>query len=430
MALLGANQSIGEEEIFANSEVRKSKAVIKTSTVELFSVTAAIFLDCHKNQAKRDDSPDTYGAKDKWRKQFESQVLETNHITETKTTQFKIATQQHIEETTVPIEFAKKEERFSSIYGTKHVRSTSLTETGPQKLKPIPIFDDSIYQFNGIVVNPLIRRKEKTPRVGDKVGSPRMKNASPHIDFGHHIHKEAETPGKKPKAQTIRIQSALQRTKSSQSPLFLFNDTTSKTPKMKSIDNSPTSNGSPYSRSYLRSSSIVSLQNPIIQSLQHTHTGGGFFETVKLIALKENTIETRRTPETARGSISVIKSYKDDIDTIISSRVDFQLAKRKSSINTLTASSSQVTLGLKKLSLPIKTASSTTQKTTPLLKPKAPPKVDIRSIASLASTPMNRKTSQNVSIKSLVSMPSSPKGTTVLFSTRPQFKGNFLKRKL
>mgnify|MGYP003577343704 CR=1 FL=1 len=42
MALLGANQSIGEEEIFTNSEVRKSKAVVKTSTVELFSVTAAV----------------------------------------------------------------------------------------------------------------------------------------------------------------------------------------------------------------------------------------------------------------------------------------------------------------------------------------------------------------------------------------------------
>jgi len=429
MALLGVNQSIGEEEIFTNSEFRKSKAVIKTSTVELFYVTTAIFLDCYRNQAKRSDSPDTYGAKDRWRKQFESQVLETNHINETKTNQFKIATQQHTEETTVPIEFAKKEERFSSIYGTKHVRSTSLTETGPPKLKPIPIFDDSIYQFNGIVVNPLIRRKEKTPRVGDKVGSPRMKNASPQADFGHHHHhhEKPETPRKKPQAKTIRIQSALQRTKSSQSPLFLFHET-SKTPKMKSIDNSPVSNGSPYSRSYLRSSSIVSLQNPIITSLQHTHTGGGggFYDTVKLISLKENALETRRTPEvSARGSLSVIKSYKDDIDTIISSRADLQLAKRKSSINTLTASSSQVTLGLKKISLPIKATSPI------LMKPKAPPKVDIKSMASLASTPMNRKTSIGPigSIKSLISTPSSPKGVQ-LFSSRPQFKGNFLKRKL
>jgi len=42
MALLGANQSIGEEELFTNSDVRKSKAVVKTSTIELFSVTAAV----------------------------------------------------------------------------------------------------------------------------------------------------------------------------------------------------------------------------------------------------------------------------------------------------------------------------------------------------------------------------------------------------
>jgi len=438
MALLGANQSIGEEEIFTNSEVRKSKAVVKTSTVELFSVTAAIFLDCYKNQVRKSedrsspDTFDTFGAKNRWRKKFETQIVETNQITETKTHQFKVATQ-NTEETNVPLEFAKKEDRFSGIYGSKHVRSTSMTEAAPaQKLKPIPLFDDSIYQFNGIVVNPLIRRRTKTPRVDYKFGSPRMKNSSPNTADLHNFDKTAETPKIKSNSK-IRIQSALQRTKSSTSPFLFLQENHGKSPKVQSIDNSPISNSSPYSRSsMIRSSSIISIQNPKITSLQ-THTGG-FFETVKTIQLKD-TLESRRTPDmmSARGSLSIIKSYKDDniVDTLVSSRGDLQLMHKRS--HPLATSSSQLTLGLNKLSLPIKAASSPKNS---FRNPQAPPKIGFKSqVASIAGTPLNKKSSvqygsySQLGVKSLISTPSSPKEVK-LFSSRPQFKGNFLKRKL
>jgi len=42
MALIGAQQSFGEEEVFAKSQKRKSKAISYSSVVELFSVSVEV----------------------------------------------------------------------------------------------------------------------------------------------------------------------------------------------------------------------------------------------------------------------------------------------------------------------------------------------------------------------------------------------------
>ena len=278
---------------------------------------------------------------------------------------------------------------------------------------------DSAHLFNGIPINPLLRRI-KTPRGDGKRASPKGRNLStPPTEIVTARPTTGETPIKTPRIR-------LSNTNATSRPILetlatKLNFASRKGSIHQSAENTPTSIGSPYNKS-----NYISFVHKI--GSETCRPKSSHYERIKILSMKES--GNQKTPNlSSRDTPSLFKNLKEDeVQDLMGSKGELIKSHRKNSGHSMSYSR----IGVSSISFPI----SATKQQAPYFSNHVLAKGEIQTVHSLFGTPTagrmttgGTKSFTQMAMKaSIASAANSPRESQV-FSSRPTFHGKLLQSK-